>query len=625
MFETPVIAQELRLFMKPFIAFKKFFNPAVTTYNPGFWAYSNILRDNSRNVLNLFAILNTHTNISKKRLMLMPFTEYPVALFKGMAKGIKYVKGDWDEDIRSLLKEGSLFSGFYDRYNLTEGQDLLRPIFVANNIIDKSTLVSRAKLKWNSPKQVAAFENFAKLMEYSQVPRLFQFVRTVATVTEISSKFAGQHMLKKYLPKEAVNYFTRSYIGTPNGRDKAMMTPVLDGIFPFYNMILQSLRTGAELGFNKKTAGAYWLFQGLTGAFPGAAMAVMGALGLWLKDQFTDEEIAANPLLRSAEWHSRMYNKISSYDRYNYLCFIFGETEEGDPIYWRIQLGEEQKLMYSFTQWSAKSILEKNVRDFDKILNIGLGLTPSNSPLLTLAKGWSDYAGGNSPIDNHYHNRVVPDVRMRAGVKYSAPYMVKWTMDKAGLRPVTKILFKNGLKEGQRSYQLNNIPFNRMLKVGGKGESEMYDWVASKKSHEEALMSVWLQDKTTDIVTERLKNSKENPIDDYSDRIEITYNVYEEYLDEFGDETALDPIRIKKLVNSYVDLGKNHRYHNIIEPMIFKPTTAQKVEILLTFRKNTSYDEFQDLTNYMLENKIISSGLYRTYELRRDEFERTGK
>lgn len=579
------LGRAIYLVISPWRWFRRMFNPLVTTWNPGWAFYSNLMRDHQRTLQNIITILGSHGKISKTKYLTMPFTEYSSAFFEAVSEAGYFLgaKRKMSEAITEMIKSGALFAGFYDRLDVKEG-DLLEPILKANGLLKKR----KSAMDW--AEEVQGLNQLAWLLK--------QYERGVS-VMEMSSKIAAYKVLRKYLGAEAAGFYTRNYAGTPNYRERGAMTEITNTISPFSNVIFQSIRTAGELSAKGKTAGSYWFLQIMRSALSGLIHGLLPVLGSAL----------------GLGGYAALYSMIPEYDRYNYMCLVYGKDKYGKPYYIRLQLDEEAKLVWAVTQWMGQVAANGDTRGWSQMYRLGVGLTPSMSPMTAIFGNTAQFltaSTDNPPVDDWYGSNIIPEDEWKIGkysilkrVKYGGPFMLKWVLTKSGYRPWLKIVWPNDIKRRT----INDIPFNRIFKIGGGGEAEAYDYAVAfgKDSGSELERTIWLKRMTREVV-----KSHHGEEDSPKVRAKITSEVLKKYMDKYPIK-ALENMNMYNLrirINAYQELGTYHRYTYVIDRLMRYRSNTEKLEILREYRRrHTSPNEFTDLLTYLMKNQMISNEL----------------
>jgi len=605
--------------LTPLRIFKKGFVPLVTKYNIGWAFYSNILRDNIRTATAYYTIANSY---GPQKVSLPKFAMYYSAeFFKGLAESAKYQWGKETKHSREMLKEGAMMIMDYQKAQFDNGNDLLRPIFQQMGLIEKG----KGDNWWYNNKMVNVSRDFYngmveknKLIGYpvKAVTGTFKAYMFLVSTMETQSKFTGYRLLRKHFDPETAAFFTRNYVGTPNARSKGVATRELDTIIPFFNMIVQSLRTGGDLAFSKKTAFAYYTAMSLTSILPAFVISLLKNYGNVVNDDKTKkmmDDLVGEDANQTMINLSKRYRKISGYYKFNYIPIPYGEDENGDPYYFALQMGEEQKFFYALSQYAfdrAFSVATDNSPEgLSYLANVGVGLTPSGSPLLKSVGNWYDLSRGVSP-ENFYGKDVLSPDQLDAGVRGWLKPMLIEQMNVAGLRQIAREISPPKLHVGREKYEYNKRLFlSRFLRKGGQGELEYYQRIGENIRKENANINLDVRN----MMQDKFKEAFENNIDVYEpgSRFNIAKDVAKEYAKKYPEKVDKLPQKfrtLRQLANKYAVVSQESPYQQLFTALIFAKTNDEKIEILSKVYADMTYPEFKDIINNAMKIGVLTPG-----------------
>lgn len=579
-FKISDMSREWEMVIKSFGAFNKVFKPLVTTWNVGWAFYSNVFRDHPRSLLNMMTILKATKDVSRAEyLKTIPqfigmFLKEAVVKKSSLAR--KFVKGELNDTLKEMMKEGALPTGFFGSYD-SRANELLGPIFKQTGLI-KQAQSWRQQMKERN-KGVGALITVLDKIEYW------------GSLFEASAKINAYQLYKKKLgDKKTAAFYTRNYSGTPNYRDKGYITKVTNEVWTFSNVILQALRTDSELAFSPETASSYWMHTAI-GVMAPALMVGVASIGL-----FGDEL-------------EELYGQISDYDKSNYLCIVFGKRDDGKPVYARVPMPEFSRIAYT-AMFKAVTAIKGGVswKDVQQLLAVGSTMTPSRSPMLTVADGWGQFIADINPRDRFYGRDILTQREYKEGGWPAIKKMLTWTIEKTGGYPIIRFFDYDPIRDKTTEHIMKNIPIlNRAIKVGGYGEIEMYsnelertDKIKAKESRKE-------QKVIDKYVVEALKDGKQVPgAKPYYEKVK------EELYGEgpLNAEERKDFSYIKRRFNITMIYGIDSPYSKVATNLIYV-SNDHKQAVVEKYMQVHGDEQARDMVSFMNDNKIISDPLKR--------------
>ncbi|MFA6992838.1 MAG: hypothetical protein WC269_06240, partial [Candidatus Gracilibacteria bacterium] len=361
--------QDMHAILQGLQMFNRVFKQVVTTYNVSWGFYSNIWRDTKRTIRNLKSI--TRGVYGKE----VSIAEYLYNYFKSLPESRKLAKGEIDSLGKEML-ENKAYSSTFIQYNpFANNETALRPIF------------EKYKYLGELPQEIGKRSWFGELTEKVKtniigklIGRVLKGIQYGGSILEANTKVASYQILKKRdANAKRVGLFVRNYAGTPNFLDGGTMKYIDNNVAVFSNVILQGLRSELELMKAPTTRGGYFMWLFLMDIAPKIAMlgASAGLFGATLK---------------------KAYEKMTEYDKTNYLTIPVGFTKEDKVVYFRIPQ-DEMGRFFSGIIWKTGSYLTGQGKGIDGIVSLGSDMTPSISPLIALSSAWLQYAVGKNPYD----------------------------------------------------------------------------------------------------------------------------------------------------------------------------------------------------------------------------------
>lgn len=541
----------------------KYFKNLVITYNLGFSLAFNPIRDFKRTYINLNALGH---KITVGKLL--------STYMKNLPRTIKRHQGINDDQIKEMMETKALDIPFID-YNF----DLRNDSF--GRTLKKFRLVGDAK---PDPKNV-------REKAVMGLTRVLEAIRFMGSVTESLGKVAGYDYLKDKVSDDRQRaWITRDYIGTPNYRVKGQITDVTNQIFIFSNIMKEGLKSDLRLASNPKTRSGWWWSNFKVNIFPKVLMglAQVGLAGKVLKD---------------------FYDKVSEYDKTNYIIVPLGVKEDGQAVYLRVPHDETSRL-FSALAWKFITAPQNKDKVLTDVFAFGAGNMPGVAPAIEIADGWKNYLSGKNPYDSFRGRYVIPDRVFDAGGFPATKNMVKWSFNSAGFSQFTTY---DDRRDSTFEAILKGTPglnaVTRLLKWSDYGITEkMYDYNEDyrKESAKETI-------KRRDLFDKNFKDVKINDLpgllDDASNVTDgKVSNVLREITSEvYGkDADKNDFNKVQKDFLKYVIKEENNPYARALTSA---PSNEVKVKILNQAKEKMSEKEFRAFVWKLRKAKIISKNV----------------
>jgi len=568
--------KELDSVTRLFRTFNKGFKPLVTTWNVGWAFFSNILRDHPRTFYNLFAILGSMEGISKLELVKLPFT-YLKSIVQILPQSKQFVNGQLTPMIEEMIKQGVLRHGFFGSYD-PHVDEPAGPLYQKYGLIQKDKTI-RDRMAERS-----------KMLKYGL--KILSGIEYAGQILEVSSKMTAFNILdQKLKDAKSAGFYTRNYAGTPNYLDKGTFTRTTNEVFTFSNVILQAIRTDAEIALKPQTRGAYWTGQAI-GVITPAALMSLAAVGLF-GDELED-----------------LYGQLTEYEKTNYLCVIWGKTKDGKPVYTKLPIPEFSRISHAITYKIIANAMDKDgmeLSDITDILSVGTSMTPSPSPLLKTALGWSTYLAGKNPYDFFYGEQVLTERQQEARGWPALNKMVNWSLKNVGGTFIVKMYDYDPLKNTTTEYTLQNIPLvSRMIKIGGRGQTETLSKAGEKIRGERAKESLKKDKVINEYVLKAISEGK-----DFSQSEEIIKELKKEI---YGtDQTTPEQNRefsfTKKKFKTKLIKGIHSPFSNAASSIIDSQSNDEKTAKLEQYALIYGEDKFIELISYLDSQELISRDL----------------
>ncbi len=538
--------------------FNNSFKSLVTTYNLGFAAAFNPIRDFKRNYKNI-------PNATVFNLI--------EAYVKSLPSATRYAKGQLDDITKQMVADKIISAPMYD-YNYDPRDDGMGTILEKYGIITRDT----------PEKEIPAAMTKARKFLLTPLTKTLEGIRFIANTFENVSKIAGTKVrMKAGETGKELAYNVRNYTGTPNWKVKGTKTSTTNAIFIFSNIMKEGIKSDFQIATNPKTRSGYWWKSIKVDFLPKFLMfaASAGLFGAYLKDQF---------------------DKMTEYDKTNYLCIPLGERN-GKAVYLRIPHDETNRVM-SAIMWKVLNFAKnRNLNGMEDVFSLAAGQLPGVTPLITVLEAWTQYLSGKNPYDSFHGRTLIDDTTFQAGGMDSLKKMVEWTANEFGLSQFTTY---DSTKNDTLELSVQILPLvNRVLKITDYGIQEQYSSLETGLQKERAQQLV--QEKK--LITQYTAKYKEEYYKGNIEGENLGKNIA---IDLFGhtpqnaDELSRYKSVVKRLKRSLAVGHYDARFDNIA----YAGTNKIKVALLKQYQKDMKPEDYNSLLESLGEEHIISKEVY---------------
>lgn len=532
----------------------KLFKPVVTTYNLGFAAAFNPIRDFKRNYKNIPSA--TLSNLL-------------TAYVKSLPSAVRYTRGELDEFTKSLVESKAINAPSNDyQFDLSDDSQYQR-------ILERYGLLPKKDggiLKGDN-KAI----NLTKVL-LKPVTKTLEGIRFIANTLEIVSKIAGGKVrIAGGEQGKELAYNLRNYTGTPNFRRKGSQTRTTNAVFTFSNIMKEGMKTDFQMATNPKTRSGYWWKTVKVDLLPKLFMflAAGGYLGKELED---------------------MYAKMTEYDKSNYLTIPLGETEGGKVVYIRIPHDETGRLV-SATFWKMLNFAkDKETKDLQDIFSYGAGQIPQINQAIGITSGWIQYLSGRNPYDAFRGRTVIDDTTFTAGGGGALKKMTEWTISELGL--ATFASYDTSKDTTAETFMRISPFFNRVVKISDYGLTEQLNSSIKEQKKAEAKTSLLKRDILRDYSSKIEKPEDITPML----LIDLEKAVYGKDSNDNTKRTNLKNSLLKNLIRN--DSPE-------VNSLLTATSNAQKLKTLQEIQKTMSTDDFFDLKQKLVKYKVVSADLIK--------------
>jgi len=418
---------------------------------PGFWGF-NLMRD-------LQSALRTVPGAGSHPLA---FTAKWLRAFPDAYRGVK----DYDISSQSMLRKKELISSV-DRTGESPENTQLEKMMIEHGY-------------YNPP---AANGVYQALKQFAV--RLERGMDVIAASGERPSKIAADRWLREKFPemKEAEIAWHVRQAGSPMFLVKGSYTPITNNLIFLSNAAAEGYKTQWE----------YAKLDPATFAAKAVAYGVLPRLVMWT--------FGAGILGQGTK---EVYDMITHYDKWNYLCVPLGKTKEGKAVYFRMPQDEQTRLIGGIMQGILDGV--KTPDDMLQIMDFTSNQFPGVNPLITMVGALKDVTTGQNPWDSFRNRQVIPDQVFKANDYRKWLSLGQYLWNTAGGSIIYK--FNNEKPERIKGEleKIVNAPIlsdllGRFLKVSDYGITEKVKENLKPVAEQEAQMALDLKDGVEKVLT----------------------------------------------------------------------------------------------------------------------------
>lgn len=427
----------------------KFFRGAWITYNLGFGAYTNPIRDFGRS----FKLLPEPPGFDLPGKPIRTALNLALEYFRNAPTAIRRANGIDDALIKEMEDMMALAPNFVD-VAMNPGDDQVVHEMKKRGIIPEDAKPSTAKQKAMKP-----------LIQLSQA------IQWIGSVWETLGKVAGYQYRKRITGEtgKELAYNTRNYIGTPNWRRQGSFTPITNEIFMFSNINKEDWKANYEHATNPKTRSGYWwktLYANVVPKLMMRAAVLAGGLA---------GATAGEKALKE------LFDRIPENDKTNYICIPLGKYSGGDygwkTVYLRIPHDDFGRTISGMFWKITGAAMDKNAEGWHDLFNVVDNNLPGINQGMKMLGMWGQYLTGQNPYDSFRGRGVMSDDEFKAGGWPALKKMVEWNISQTGQ---IKIATYNNSTKSTTERVLEASPgLNAALKISDYGLKERETTAAS--------------------------------------------------------------------------------------------------------------------------------------------------
>ncbi len=535
----------------------KYFRPVYTTFNTGFQSF-NVLRDffrywKNQPELNILDVLGQYK--------------------KAAPHAFNRAFGRYDEVVASMEKNKILSVTMNDLLGGVEAEAEEKQIEFA---------LRKAGLSPSNDQRKGLFKPIFKVLD---------FIENCGNFVESMPKIAAYIKYQDTMSPKELGHFIRTQAGSPDFLRKGAGYYGYNNIFLFSNAIKEGFRADYEVAIkNPKTRGGWWFKTFMANMLPKLFMfaATLGAFGVGIK---------------------RMMDKVTEYDKTNYIVIPMGEDENGQAVYLRVPQDETGRFV-SGLFWKMLNLGDKDqsmMKNITDVFSYMGGQAPNLNPLITVGSAMFQFGTGQNPYDWQKGRNVIPDTNFKAGGKYALIPFMKWMSDQLGGGIIYRFNVTQKAPESQTWVEkiinapvLGNI-IGRWIRVTDYGVKESLSKQEEEITAQQAARTLEKKAAIKKYVEMYRKNPNQNFLNLENELVREIYQPKGQITTAQKQGMSL----LRKQFRVSVATGQN----TYIDSYLYANTNESKLAILKEMRANTTDNKFKEALKSLKAQGLISSDM----------------
>lgn len=384
--------------------------------------------------------------------------------------------------------------------------------------------------------------------------------------------------------------FIRRKQGSPDFRAGGTLKPATNEIFLFSNAITQAWRADIEVATDPTTRSGFWMKTAMVNLLPKALLMalMMGAGGDELK---------------------KLIQKITEYDRTNYIPVPLGVDDNGNLIYLRLPQDDSGRMLGGlFWKGLQAARGDRDVMDMlTQVFDYTAGQVPSVTPAYDVVSDWATMLSGRNPYDDFRQRSVLTDDEQQARGLPAWKKFLGWQFQQVGGSIVWKFHASDRPTERTVGQTLIELPLvsniiGRFIRISNQGERESLRDAAKDVAKDEAKRRI----SETEAVSERLRTMLKQ---DESERVTPAVAAVEIAQALYPDDRKLQNERLGVL-RSKVKLGlARGRSDAVVDAVMSAGSIAQKTAVLLRVAESMDKDAFSTWLHDARRDGVISQNV----------------
>jgi len=294
------------------------------------------------------------------------------------------------------------------------------------------------------------------------------------------------------------------------------------------------------------------------------------------------------------------FNRMSEYDKTNYITFPFCLNRLEKVFHWRIPQAEVNRLAGAII-WKTGMAIQGKLTKPEQVFDVGVGLLPTTiTPIFEIVGAWFDYIRGINPYDSFYGRNVLDyqteKIRGVEGLKQ----MSYWTLNKLGLGNfATYDLSEKTTTE--KIIQFTPI-LSRAIRISDYGMTEIEREVEKVELKERAIEAKKEDDVIKKYVSEYLEKG--------GDREDYKQKTIDELFPE-GVATKEEKSDAKRIEKDFDQMILKRKGDIRVRTIMKLQLNTSKIKTLNKYKEEMSEEEYDNLLDILLDNKVISKDVYK--------------
>jgi len=409
------------------------------------------------------------------------------------------------------------------------------------------------------------------------IKKVGKLLDDVGSAIEAMPKLAGYQYLKDHqkelgLDDMTIAHMIRGQIGSPDFLRRGGSYGLYNNIFMFSNSIKEGWRSDWEVMRDRPAE--YWTKTAKVNFLPKILMfaAAIGAMGKGLKD---------------------IFDRVSEYDKTNYLVIPLGMTENGKAVYMRLPQDEAGRFA-SGLLW--KMLTLNKGQSMANLADYMAGQAPTLAPPISLAMDVLTYATGKNPYDYFRGRTAIPDQVFEAGGARSHLAFLKYLANQGGASLIYRFPTDDVEKASTLTEKVLGAPIisnilGRFIKISNYGLHEQIQAVANKARQEVANKAL---DERDAIVASVNSAAKPGPVE--------AAQLYAEMIKAgaLRREGGTSVVPFAQFKENYERFASRRTADPYINALVFARSNEERSALLKYYRESLSPDEY---------NKVVAQAM----------------
>jgi hypothetical protein len=281
-------------------------------------------------------------------------------------------------------------------------------------------------------------------------------------------------------------------------------------------------------------------------------------------------------------------DRVSEYDKTNYLIIPFGLTENGKAVYIRVPQDESSRFLMG-TMWKILNMNKQ--QNFADLFDYFAGQAPTLNPALTMGVETLRYMAGQNPYDYFRQRNVVPEQVFEAGGARSDKAFLKHLWNSAGLGIVYRFPTDDLEKAKSTAEKVIGAPIlsnllGRFVKITNYGKFEELQRIAKGVRQGIARRNLDERDAIVANVNATEKPSVENAFKLYGDMVKAGM---------LKRKGGLSVVSFSEFRKNYEKFSRRKESDPFVNALIFARGNEERSALLNYYRESMSKEDYEQL------------------------------